>query len=163
MPRGARPLRPQNFGEVKGRGLELEAEWRLAENVDLSANYAYQQTTDEESDSDLGHAPGQQLHVRVDWRWRDRWLASAALNAVADRERVPGDARPAIDDYALVDLTLRRTRLAPGLDVALAVRNLFDEDAREPSQFVAGPIPAFIRDDLPLPGRNATFELRYRF
>lgn len=49
-----------------------------------------------------------------------------------------------------------------GLDVGLTVRNLFDEDIREPSNFVPGFLGHFITDDLPLAGRAAYFELRYR-
>jgi iron complex outermembrane receptor protein len=85
------------------------------------------------------------------------------LNAVADRERVFGDPRPAIDDYATVDLVLRRERIAGHLDLSVLVRNLFDEDVREPSTFVPGLVLRFIDNDLPQAGRAAFVELRYRF
>ena len=118
---------------------------------------------DEESDADVGHAPGQQLYVRADWRFRSHWRWNAVVNAVADRERVAGDPRDDVDDYVTVDMALRRARLIGNLELALVVRNLFDEDVREPSVFVAGPIAAFVQDDLPLAGRNAYVELRYRW
>ena len=45
-----------------------------------------------------------------------------------------------------------------GLDAAFSVRNLLDEDAREPSDSPAG-----FPFDIPLAGRNFYGELRFRF
>ena len=78
-----------------------------------------------------------------------------------DRNRAAGDPRSDVDDYVLVDLTLRRTHLWKNWEVALLVKNLFDEDAREPSPN-GDPVP-FIPDDLPLAGRSILGELRYQF
>jgi outer membrane receptor protein involved in Fe transport len=49
----------------------------------------------------------------------------------SDRTRAAGDGRPPIDDYARLDLTLRR-QIRGHWDLALGVRNLLDDDAREP-------------------------------
>jgi iron complex outermembrane receptor protein len=74
------------------------------------------------------------------------------------------DPREEIDDYQLVNLTLRRKNIAGHWDAALAVRNLFDEDAREPSPFDArAPLGAFIPFDYPLEGRSFWAELRFDF
>ncbi|MCP4598383.1 TonB-dependent receptor, partial [Neptuniibacter sp.] len=61
-----------------------------------------------------------------------------------------------IDDYTLVNLSLRREEIAPNLDITLSALNLFDEDAYEPSN---GVIP----DDYPLEGRSVWLQLSYRF
>ena len=82
-------------------------------------------------------------------------------NWVMDRNRASGDPRSDIDNYALVDLTLRRKSLWNNIDVALIVKNVFDEDAREPTQNSDfGPL---IYDDLPLAGQTVMGEIRYRF
>ncbi len=93
------------------------------------------------------------------------------LNAVADRRRIAADPRDDVDDYLTVDLNLRREGLAGKLDLGLIVRNLFDEDVREPSLYVPG-FPQrgtngrgptrFIPGDLPQAGFAAFVELRYR-
>ena len=51
-------------------------------------------------------------------------------------------------------MTLRRKRIAKRWQLAASVRNLFDEDAREPST-------GAIADDYPLPERSVYAELRY--
>ena len=72
------------------------------------------------------------------------------------RERSAGDSRPAIADYTVVNLALRRKNIVDNFDVGLVVRNALDAEVREPS-----PAPGFIRNDSPMPGRSMYVELRY--
>ncbi len=160
LPFGPPPAVYRNVGERRGEGFEVEGEW-TADAFELAGNYAYQRSTDEVTGADVGHAPGQQLHLRADWRFGRGFRLGAVLNAVADRERVFGDPRPPVDDFATVDLVLRREKLGR-FDVGVVVRNLFDEDVREPSSFVPGFFTRFIENDLPLAGRAAFVELRFR-
>ena len=158
-------LRAQNVGEQTGLGFELETRWKVFRNIDILANYAYQNSTDEETGKDAGNAPHHQLFLRADWYFLPSWQLNARVNFVADRDRVAGDPRPEIDDYTTVDLTLRHKGLADHWDFAAGIRNLFDEDAREPS---GGPGPATggliaIPNDLPLAGRSYFAEIRYHF
>ncbi len=158
-----RPAIYHNVGERTGEGFEVEGEWVRGEAFELSGNYAYQQSTDEATGAGAGHAPEQQLFIRTDWSSLHGWHFGAVLNAVAGRQRVFGDPRQEIDDYLTVDVNLRRAGLADKADVGLIVRNLFDEDVREPSVFVPGPITRFITDGLPQAGLAAFVELRFRF
>ena len=158
-------LTAQNVGEQTGRGLELETRWKASRKIDILANYAYQDATDEKLDRDAGNVPHHQLFLRADWRFLPKWHFNARVNFVADRDRVTGDTRPDIDDYTTVDLTLRHKGFADHWDFAVSVRNLFDEDAREPS---GGPGPATamteaIPNDLPLAGRSYFAEIRCHF
>ena len=83
---------------------------------------------------------------------------------IADRHRANGDPRPEIDDYDLVNLTLRRKNIAKRLDLTLAVRNLFNENAREPSPYdPTAPAGAYIPNDYPMEGRSVYGELRFHF
>ena len=77
-----------------------------------------------------------------------------------DRNRMAGDLRPEIDDYIVVDLSVRKV-LTKSFEVGLTINNAFDEDAREPSPNSA-PMP-FIPNDLPLSGRTVLGEIRYNF
>ena len=47
------------------------------------------------------------------------------------------------------------------LELALLAKNIFDENAREPT-LSATPVP-LIPDDLPLAGRSLLAEIRYKF
>lgn len=147
----------QNTGEQSGYGLEWETVWEYNEQLTLRGNYAFQRSRDRATDSDAGHAPHHQVYVRGDRRLIQSVNLSAQANWVIDRERAAGDTRPQIDDYVTVDTTLRYQWPKSALELAASIRNLFDEDAFEPS-----PAPGLIPNDLPLPGRSFFVEASYR-
>lgn len=151
----------RNSGEQTGHGLELEAAWDPVKALRLSGSYGFQRSTDRATGRDAGLAPRHHLLLRADWRLAPGWRTNAQLNLVGQRQREPGDPRPPVDGYATLDATLRSDRLGGGIEWALAVRNLFDADAREPSPFGL-PVIA-IPNDLPLPGRSLSIEATWRF
>ena len=146
----------QNTGSQTGYGFEWEWDWRLNRELKLQGNYAFQRSTDDAANHDAGNAPRHHIYARADWKFMPEWNLTPQLNWVAGRKRVAGDARPQIDDYATVDLTLRRKVKNDSWGMAASLRNLFDADAREPSL-----APGGIPNDLPLPGRNFYLELSY--
>jgi outer membrane cobalamin receptor len=147
----------QNEGEQTGFGLELEAEWEPIRSIRLLGNYAFQKSTDQTTDADAGNAPHHQLYARAQWEFYPYWHLTPQINWIIDRARPAGDPRPTLEDYAIVDVTLRRKAIFDHLEVALKVQNLFDVDAREPS-----PSPGtFLPNDLPLAGRSLFAEIRY--
>jgi iron complex outermembrane receptor protein len=148
----------QNTGGQTGHGLELEIAWDASRSLRLSGNYAWQRSTDRASGKDAGYAPHHDLYARADWVFARGWLASAQVNAVAGRQRAPGDTRAPIADYATLDLTLRTTQRRSHWDFAVSVRNLFNADAREPS-LINGGIP----NDLPLARRAFYAQASYGF
>lgn len=151
----------ENAGKQTGYGLELGAEWQPSRQLRLLLNYAYQKSRDETANQDAGYAPGHQVYVRAEWRPLPNWQLVPQVNRVMSRDRASGDARPRVDDYTSVDLTLRRTQIGGHWEAALIGRNLLDDDAREPS--LAGVPSAAIPNDLPLAGRYFLGELRYDF
>lgn len=146
----------ENARDQEGYGFEFEVIWDATETLRLSGNYAWQHSEDADTGQRIGDAPGQQLMLNADWKFYPNWSLYSQMNWVASRKRPAGDTRPAIDNYALVDLTLRRKNILGGWELSAAVRNLFDEDAREPS-------PSVNPDDFPLEGRCVWVELSYRF
>ncbi len=150
----------QNARDQKGYGFELETSWQATDQLKLMGSYAWQHSEDANSGKRVADAPGQQLLLAADWRFMPDWLLHPQINWVASRHRAVGDTRDEIDDYILVDLTLRRMNLVQGLDLTLAARNLFDEDAREPS---SGTAPIAIPNDYPMEGRSLWAELRWSF
>jgi len=153
---GAGGATAQNTGDQTGRGLEWESSWEATRTLRLTGSYSLQHSIDETTDQDAGLSPRQRLFAEADWRFAPLWQFGTTLNHVADRERQPGDARPGIADYTMVDVALRREKLFGHGEVRVLVQNLFDEDAKEPS-LAPGNIPF----DLPLPGRAFYVQFQY--
>lgn len=149
VPDGSGGNTAQNTGQLRGQGFELEAAWDANRQLRLSGNYSHQRTWDPETGKDPGNSPRNRAYARADWRFMPGWSLNTQVNWVADRHREAGDTRGPIRDYTLVDLALRTEAPGRQWSVTLAVNNLFDVDAREPS-----PFPGYIQYDLPLPGRQ---------
>jgi len=151
----------RNAGQRTGHGGELELTYQVYEDLSLQANYAYQTAKDEGTGQSVGEAPNHQIYTRVDWTVSPQWLLSSQVNWVGKQKRAAGDQREPVSDYTTVDMTLRTRGLWQGLDLSLSVRNVFDEDVRDPSPF-ADPAPP-IPNDFPMPGRTVVGELSYSF
>jgi len=143
-----------NAGDQTGVGLELEIQWDMSDDVRFIGNYAFQDSEDEFSDSRAPNAPRQQLYLRAEYNLGSRWDINAQVNSVFGRERAFADLRTDVEDYTIIDLILRRKDILPGLSLAVSIRNLFDEEAREPSS------SPNIPNDLPLAGRSVFIEMR---
>ncbi len=150
----------QNTGDQRGYGLEWEIDWKINAKHKLLANYAFQNSTDEDTDSDVANAPENQVYVRSDWKFAPDWWLNTQVNWVADRKRAPGDPRDEIDDFTWVDIGLRHNLSSLPLEISLTIHNVLDEDAREPS-LNGTPAPA-IANDLPLPGIHGFISVEYR-
>lgn len=146
----------QNVRDQKGYGFEIEAVLDVSKQLKLMGNYAWQHSEDANTGKRVADAPGQQLMLAADWKFMSNWLLHPQVNWVASRHRANDDTRDEIDDYILVDLTLRRDNIMRNFELALAVRNLFDEDAREPNN-------GTIADDYPMVGRSLWAEVRWSF
>lgn len=145
----------QNFKNIKGRGLELETRWEATEELDINFAFAIQHSEDMKTGVRIHDAPGRQYSISSLWRPDSSWTLFTSLNWVGDRSRAATDTRLPIDDYTQTNITLRK-QVNKQLELAASVRNLFDEDIREPSD---GRIP----DDYPMEGRNLFVELNYKF
>jgi outer membrane receptor protein involved in Fe transport len=146
-----------------GRGLEMEARWKLTKNFSVLGNYAFQKSIDKRHDHDVGKAPQHQIYLRTDWMPIPNWYIDTQINWVADRARSYGDPRPELDDYATLDLTLRYKNIKEPWNLALSVHNLFDTTAYEPSPGPNSSGFISIPNDLPQAGRQWLLEVRYRF
>lgn len=156
MPSGGGSKTAQNARNQEGYGFEIETTWKATETLKINGNYAWQHSEDADTGRRVADAPGQKFYLNADWRFLPSWSLNPQLTWVASRKRAQGDVRSPIDNYTLVDLTIHRKGIFRNVDLAMSVRNLFDEEAREPS---SGIIP----DDYPLEGRSLWAEIRYRF
>ncbi|MCV6638340.1 TonB-dependent receptor [Candidatus Albibeggiatoa sp. nov. NOAA] len=147
--------RHENIGTLRGQGFELEGQWKINSKSTLQANYAY--VSVEDSDGfEAGNYPHHQVYLRYDWFFHNDWLLNTRLNWVADRSRPVGDDRAELADYTELDMTLRYAPRQQHWNISLGVRNLLDEDRREPGD------PRLI-GDYPKAGREWFGEFRYRF
>jgi iron complex outermembrane receptor protein len=134
----------------------LEFNWKPAPTLLFSGSYSYQDAKDIASNQPVADAPGQQTKMNMNWEFSPAWSINSQLIFIADRERRYGDVRPAIDDYALLDLAIKRENVLPQLDASLVIKNLANVDAREPSS-------GEIADDYPLESRSVWLQLSYQF
>ncbi|MBF0549703.1 MAG: TonB-dependent receptor, partial [Deltaproteobacteria bacterium] len=142
----------RNALDLQGHGIELEAEWKITDTLKIRGNFSYQHSEDKNTGIRTPDVPGRKLYLNPHWTFWPDWSIDAQLFWIGDRTR-PGQE---LDDYTVVNLTLRRKNIARHWDVALGARNLFDEDAYDPS--------ALSRyTDYPLPGRSIFAEIRYNF
>jgi iron complex outermembrane receptor protein len=151
----------QNTGDQTGYGLELEFDWDATDQLNLKGNYAFQDSEDEQTNSDVANAPQHQFYLQANYELSHNWSLNSQLNYVIDRKRASDDVRKKIDDYATIDLTLRRTRLPYGMSAAVSIRNLTNETVLEPSLYNAlSPVSVSIPGDLPQAGRSVFAEIR---
>lgn len=143
----------RNSGELVIRGFELEGWWQVMSTLRLAANFAYNDP--DASPFHEADAPPRQAYLRADWRFRPGWHWNLQGNWVDERGRSGSDPRPPVDDYRVIDTTLRYLGI-PDWEFALSVRNLLDADARDATR-------STIVNDLPLPGRSLYVEARYDF
>ena len=147
-----------NTGNQNGKGLEAELRWDVNKDLKLLANYSYQHSVDESTQTDAGYAPHHHLYARADWQISSGWAVSPQVNWVADRRRAAGDLRPAIADYTSLDLSLRSLRGRGKWEWVATVRNLFNADIREPSITPGLAIP----NDLPMAPRAIYLQVMYK-
>ncbi|MDX9741104.1 MAG: TonB-dependent receptor [Gammaproteobacteria bacterium] len=153
----------ENFGTVEGRGFEVETRISPIDSLSVSANYAYQWSKDKDSGDVIANTPRNLLYMLASWRPVHNVSMNMRLSWVANRARDVGDARPAPDDYAITDVTIRYNPSDWPWSFAASVRNLFDEKAVEPSPRMLGPGIPMIPGDLPLAERSFFVEANYRF
>lgn len=151
----------RNARDQNGDGMELELTWKPRADFYFTTSYSYQDARDKETGVAIANAPGQQIKLNANWEFSAHWHANFQANWVADRERVKNAdgvsySRKKIDDYYLVNLTLRREQLLPNLDFSVAIKNIANERAYEPSTVE-------IPGDYPLESRSAWVSLEYRF
>lgn len=147
--------RPENVGQQKGHGLELEARWSLTPQTKLYASYAYQQNTDETTGEDAGYSPHHLALFQLQ-HYQNAWFYGLQARYVGLRDRLAEDSSPRADTYTFVD-GIVRYQVNPTVELGLEVRNLFNDDAKD-ARFGTG-----FPDDIALPGRTVYFSLTASF
>ncbi len=161
---GANSLTSQNAKNQKGYGFEMEADWEATHTLRVKAAYAFQRSKDMDTHELVADAPQQKFLLNPHWQFLPKWSLDTQLYIVADRPRAAGDTRPEIKDYQLVNMVVRKKDIINDWDLSVVVKNVFNEDVREPSSYnPAVPLKSNIPDDYPMEGRSIYTEIQVRF
>jgi outer membrane cobalamin receptor len=145
----------QNSGGQDGYGTELEASWKLSEQLSLTGNYAWQYSHNKSTGLRVTGVPEHQVYFAATWVFVPQWQFQSQINWVGSRTREPGDNRP-LKDYETIDFTLRGNKLWGHVNLAASLRNAFDANNFEPAR---NEMPV----NLPLPGRSFYLEASVNF
>ncbi len=147
----------QNIRNQNGKGFEWEATWKYNNDLSLSANYAYQNSSDNATGDTIPEAPRRQFFNEINFDLNDFWETNAELHWVSSRYRSSNDTRSPIKDYFLINANVTRKDIMNGLDGTIAIRNILNkEDRHYPSN-------GTINSDFPIEGRSAYVEFNYSF
>jgi iron complex outermembrane receptor protein len=145
-----------NFGNQDGYGSELELNWKLSEQWNLSGNYAWQYSRSDHTKARVTGVPEHQVYFAATWQFMPKWQFQSQLKWIGKRTRLPNDTR-LLKDYETIDFTLRGNKLWGHLNLAASLRNAFDSNNLEPIKIEDLPV------NLPLPGRNFYLEASIDF
>lgn len=148
----------KNIGDQTGYGFELEGRRDINSAWSLLANFSWQHTEDKATNQDPGLSPHYLAYGKLSWKPHHRWTLSTQVNYVAERLREANDTRTAIDDYMTWNFAIVRSDRKNDWSARFTARNIFNQDAREPSQS-----PGLIANDIPTSGRSFWLESGYHF
>jgi outer membrane receptor protein involved in Fe transport len=111
----------QNLGGSRSRGVELDAEWRLRSDWRVSGSWLSVDAQVDDSDLRVPQVPRHQATAQASWRNAGVQARWSAMQYDDDRNEL------SLAGYLVVDLFGSRP-VHNGLDVTLAVENLFDEE-----------------------------------
>ena len=164
QPRGGSEFLYTNLSDWEGQGLEFEARWKTSAKSSILFNYSYQDSEDQNTGAKLDTGPRNVIFVRGDYLIGSYWFIDTQINWTSDWFRALNDPREAVDGHTTVDLIVRRRAVRDSkTNIAVGIRNIFDEDVRYPS---LPPDPRgiiSIPNDLPGADRFYFVEFRYKF
>jgi outer membrane receptor protein involved in Fe transport len=141
----------QNVGRTRVWGIQTDAEYRVGSSLTLGAGYLFEQARVTEFAPDpslvgnfLPEVPAHRISARaiyVNPRVATIGLDVQLLGRQFDDDQnvvtVPGQDKPGLPAYAVVDFTASR-QIRSGLDLFMGVQNLFDQ------QYFVGTLPTTI-------------------
>ncbi|VAW71103.1 TonB-dependent receptor, partial [hydrothermal vent metagenome] len=154
----------ENSGTQEGYGIEAELDWQISASLSLAGNASWQYNQRLEDDTEAPYAPAKQLYTRLIWSLTHFWTLTPELHYIGQRPRAPGENRDPVTASTRLDLMLRYQNHYKPWDFSVRMRNLLDEDLREPSignNSIAG--GAALAEDIPLEGLRVIAEFRYFF
>lgn len=145
----------QNNGKQNAYGTELEWNWQIHEQWNLSGNYAWQHAINDKTKLRVVGVPEHQAYTAAAWQFIPKWQLQAQLNWIGSRIN-PIAGNGALNDYQTFDFTIRGKKLFGHLNLAASLRNAFDANYQEPAAVNMG-------GNLPMQGRSFYLETSINF
>ncbi|MEP7308337.1 MAG: TonB-dependent receptor [Acidobacteriota bacterium] len=141
-----------NQGEVRAKGLELEAQMRIKGESRALVTYALQSAVDQKTQSELPNSPRHMLKARITVPGPTRRsFVSVEEQYLSSRETLAGSH---VGAAAIVNVTMVQP-VTRSWELFGTVRNLFDVDYADPAS------SSHRQDAIPQNGRTARIGLRY--
>ena len=140
---------------TRRRGVEIQARWQLNPHVRVSANGGYVQPRFVGSAADIPHVARLTASTQVEWSVSDKLRLIASARHVSrryDGNDINNTDYPILPAYTVYDLAARW--YAGDVELSAAVNNLSNEVYSTVS---------YSATYYPIPGRNFTLGLRWRF
>lgn len=118
----------RNLSHATAYGAEIEAEKAWARGARLRTSYSWQRATDRATGAELVNSPRHLGKLNLSAPFHRSWRAGLEAQYVSARRSLQGRA----PSYWLGNLTLSSVRLAPGLELAASIYNLFDRGHSDP-------------------------------
>jgi iron complex outermembrane receptor protein len=145
----------QNARNQDGKGVEIEFNWQLTNDISWDNSFSYQDIQDAATGRKIADIPTKQFYTDLRIQISESLKITAQVNHIMDRKRTVGDARDELDNFTLVNLTAIY-QVNNHLNFRLTAKNLFDENYYEGTD-------GRIADDLPMEGRAIYGMLDYSF
>ena len=147
-------LQFSNSGRVTSEGFEVAFDRVWDNGTTALASYSYADVTDVATGLPFRNTPRSQIKLGVTAPLGESGLLiGAEARHVGSRQ----GATSRINPYDIVNLTVTWPVLHDRLELAVTLRNLFNEDYADP------PGPAFVQNAIEQNGRTVVFQASYRF
>ena len=148
----------ENLGRIKGHGTEVEFSHKINENLKFYTNYSYYKNKNESENEESTINPSHMFYSRLTYD-DPKLNINLQGNWISDRKRKNNDLRKDLKGYYKIDFNVKIKNILDikRLDAMIYFKNLTNEDIREPS------VDGGMKNDYPMPGRNAHFGLNYQF
>ncbi len=140
----------KNTGRVIASGLELELNPRMKMGLSSYANYAYQNARDAEGK--LSNSPNHIFKLGLSYPFFGSFYAATQIVHETGRITVYGTET---EPFLLANLSLSTKRLLDHVKLSLLIRNLFDEEYRNPGGY------EHVQDAITQDGRNFILKVSY--
>lgn len=149
----------QNSGQRRSYGLEAELKGAFG-GLDMAfINYSYQNVSGVDDGIGADIHPTHRVNAGLVYPLNEQTSSGLTLSYYSSPAREASDSRSRVGSKILLGLTLqRRDFLIRGCSLRLKVDNLLNQRQFDQTEQTLG-----LLKDIPLPGRNFTFELGYAF
>ncbi|HUG54740.1 MAG TPA: TonB-dependent receptor, partial [Vicinamibacteria bacterium] len=133
VPAGGPPSLLVNRGEIRARGLDLEASRAFSGMTSIALVYSLQRAEDDFTGARLAGVPTHLGRLSGNFGASRYLVVSPSVTFRGERPRSPRDPRPPLEAYALAEVAVRILNLHPALELSAVAHDLFDERPADPS------------------------------